>query len=168
MWLGTKNQRIEVSFAGPSTTIIIGSICSIAATMLPSSEYEPVLFEIAVIGMLSALANFNPLLEWDGYYMLMNYLEIPGLRSKSLEFIRKRLLSKVLSRKLQFHPGGENILRVWSCRRNMEHHRHTAHTIFLVECDLNLLWAYLVRPLKRDKGCRIYHRMLVILAGTSQ
>jgi putative peptide zinc metalloprotease protein len=102
MWFGTKNQRIEVSFAGPFTTIIIGSICAIAATIFPASKYEPLLFGIAAIGMLSALANFNPLLEWDGYYMLMNYLEIPGLRSKSFEFIRMQLLRKVLSRQLDF------------------------------------------------------------------
>jgi putative peptide zinc metalloprotease protein len=95
MWLGTKNQRIAVSFAGPFVTIIIGSICSIIAAMFPSSKYEPMLFEIAVIGMVSALVNFNPLLEWDGYYMLMNYLEIPGLRAKSFEFLRKDLWRKI-------------------------------------------------------------------------
>jgi len=102
MWLGTKNQRIAVSWAGPFTTIIIGSICSIAIAMFPSSEYKPLLFEIAVIGMLSALMNLNPLLEWDGYYILMNYLEIPGLRAKSFEFMRKTLWRKVFSGQLDF------------------------------------------------------------------
>jgi putative peptide zinc metalloprotease protein len=102
MWLGTKSQRIAVSWAGPFATVIIGSICSIVITMFRSSEYQPMLFEIAVIGMLSALMNLNPLLEWDGYYMLMNYLEIPGLRAKSFEFMRETLWRKALSGQLDF------------------------------------------------------------------
>ncbi len=95
MWLGTKNQRIAVSWAGPFVTMIIASICSIAMALFPSSGFVPLLFMISVLGMFSMLMNLNPLLEWDGYYMLMNYLEMPGLRARSLAFIKGELWQRL-------------------------------------------------------------------------
>lgn len=95
MWLGTKNQRIAVSWAGPFVTMIIASICSIAMALVPSSGFVPLLFMISVLGMFSMLMNLNPLLEWDGYYILMNYLEMPGLRARSLAFIKGELWQRL-------------------------------------------------------------------------
>jgi len=37
---------------------------------------------------LTVFINLNPLLELDGYYLLMDWLEIPMLRRKSLAFLR--------------------------------------------------------------------------------
>ncbi len=102
MWLGTRNQRIAVSWAGPFTTLLIASICSIAIAVFPSSPFVPLLFGISVLGMSSALMNLSPLLEWDGYYMLMNYLEIPSLRAKSFDFLRTQLWQKLLSGQREF------------------------------------------------------------------
>ena len=48
--------------------------------------------------MFGALTNLNPLLEWDGYFMLMDWLEIPMLRKRSMDFVRRNLLNKVTSR----------------------------------------------------------------------
>ena len=43
------------------------------------------------MGYLSTLMNLNPMLEWDGYFMLMDYREIPRLRQKALEFLWRKL-----------------------------------------------------------------------------
>jgi len=102
MWLGSRKQRIIVSWAGPYTGLIIGSVCSITIAFFPSSALTPVFFQIAFLGMLNVLTNMNPLLEWDGYYMLMNYLEIPRLRAKSFDFIKGSLWRKLFTRKSKF------------------------------------------------------------------
>lgn len=101
MWLGTRKQRIAVSWAGPYTGLIIGSVCAIIIALFPSSAVAPLLFQVAFLGMFYLLMNMNPLLEWDGYYMLMNYLEIPCLRAKSFEFLKGPLWQK-LSGKSKF------------------------------------------------------------------
>jgi len=101
MWLGMRKQRIAVSWAGPYTGLIIGSVCAIIIALFPSSAGAPILFQAAFLAMLSVLMNMNPLLEWDGYYILMNYLEIPCLRAKSFEFIKGPLWQK-LSGKSKF------------------------------------------------------------------
>lgn len=102
MWLGSRKQRIIVSWAGPYTGLIIGSVCSIMIAFFPSSALAPVFFQVAFLGMLNVLTNMNPLLEWDGYYMLMNYLEIPRLRAKSFDFIKGPLWRKLFTRKTKF------------------------------------------------------------------
>jgi putative peptide zinc metalloprotease protein len=40
--------------------------------------------------------NLNPLLEWDGYFMLMDFLEIPQLRRKALDFVSRELPKRLL------------------------------------------------------------------------
>ena len=44
------------------------------------------------------MLNLNPLLELDGYFILMDWLEIPMLRRRSLQFVRRQLLSKIAAR----------------------------------------------------------------------
>jgi putative peptide zinc metalloprotease protein len=43
-----------------------------------------VLWSFSTIGYVLAVVNMNPLLELDGYYVLMDVLEIPNLRSRAL------------------------------------------------------------------------------------
>jgi len=102
MWLGSRKQRIAVSWAGPYVGLIIGSICSIVIAFFPSSVVAPLLFQIAFLGMLNVLTNMNPLLEWDGYYMLMYYLEIPCLRAKAFDFVKGPLWQKLFGGKGKF------------------------------------------------------------------
>lgn len=91
MWLAPKGARIAVSWAGPFSTILIASICSTAAALYYASPVSPSLFKVAFICYLSGLMNLNPLLEWDGYFMLMDFLEIPQLRRKALNFVSREL-----------------------------------------------------------------------------
>lgn len=97
MWLGKKNERIAVSWAGPYSEIIFSSILTIVIFLSPDMHLSNLLFKIAFIGFLSAFINLNPLLELDGYYMLIDWLEIPQLRKKSFDFISNKLLKKLKS-----------------------------------------------------------------------
>ena len=55
--------------------------------------------------------NLNPLLKLDGYYILMDWLEIPRLREKSLAFIGKPLREKL--RKREAFSRDEKIFAVF-------------------------------------------------------
>jgi putative peptide zinc metalloprotease protein len=92
-WMVPKRSRIVVSLAGPFATVILGSLTATIMGALPSFSLSPVLFQAAFMGYLSALLNMTPLLETDGYYVLMDWLEIPMLRRKSLAFIKHGLLA---------------------------------------------------------------------------
>jgi len=94
-WMIPKRGRIIVSLAGPFATIVLASLCAALAGLLPSSEASLVLSQTAFMGYLSSLLNMTPLLETDGYYILMDWLEIPMLRKKSFTFVRRSLLARL-------------------------------------------------------------------------
>jgi putative peptide zinc metalloprotease protein len=98
-WLAPKGARIAVSGAGPFSTILIASSCSTVAALFYASPISPYLFKVAFICYLSGLMNLNPLLEWDGYFMLMDCLEIPRLRQKALDFVRRELPKRLIRKR---------------------------------------------------------------------
>ena len=97
MWMSGRTPRIMVSLAGPIVNVIIGGIISILAFVLPPSDYTKAMFQAAYIAYLIALLNLNPLLELDGYYCLMDLLEMPQLRQKSFDFLKTQLIPKLRS-----------------------------------------------------------------------
>jgi len=98
MWMSGRIPRIMVSLAGPVVNVIIGGAIAILVIMLPPAAWTRALFQAAYVAYLGALLNLNPLLELDGYYILMDWLEIPQLRQKSFEFLRTGLLPKIRTR----------------------------------------------------------------------
>lgn len=95
IWMEDKGPRMAVSVAGSVSDLVVGGICSILAYVFPHWALSPFLYKIAFTAYLSVLFNLNPLLELDGYFLLMDWLEIPMLRQRSLAFVRTELWGKV-------------------------------------------------------------------------
>ena len=95
IWLEGKRARLAVTWAGPYSGLILGGLASIVMTLWPTFGLNSLLFQFAFLSYLTVFFNFNPLLELDGYFILMDWLEIPMLRRKSLEFIRTGLWEKL-------------------------------------------------------------------------
>jgi len=99
MWMEPdRKHRMAVSWAGPYSNLILGAICSLGILIAPWPGVDVVLTSLATVNFLLFFTNLNPLLEWDGYYMLMDYLEIPCLRKRSLDFVRNNLWGKLKAR----------------------------------------------------------------------
>ena len=103
IWLENRERRIAVSAAGPVSDLTLGGVCSLLAEALPASTAETVLF-LASIAYLAVLWNLVPFLKLDGYYILIDLLETPMLRSRSFAFVRDNLLGK-LWRRERFSRG---------------------------------------------------------------
>ncbi|MDH4137293.1 MAG: cyclic nucleotide-binding domain-containing protein, partial [Anaerolineae bacterium] len=95
IWLEGKRARLAVTWAGPYSGLILGGLASIVMTLWPTFGLNSLLFQFAFLSYLTVFFNLNPLLELDGYFVLMDWLEIPMLRRKSLEFIRTGLWEKL-------------------------------------------------------------------------
>jgi putative peptide zinc metalloprotease protein len=95
IWMQGKRARLAVTWAGPYSGLILGGLASIVMVVWPDFLLNAVLFQFAFMTYMLVLFNLNPLLELDGYYLLMDALEIPGLRRKSLDFLRRGLLAKL-------------------------------------------------------------------------
>jgi putative peptide zinc metalloprotease protein len=92
MWLEGRWPRIAVSLAGPYTNLVIGSLASIAAWFVPNAVLSAVLWEFALLSYLGVLLNLNPLMEFDGYYVLSDFLEKPNLRPRALAWLGRDLI----------------------------------------------------------------------------
>lgn len=95
MWMEARGPRIWVSLAGPLVNLLIGSTLATLVILFPSSGAAQVLFVGAFAAYLNAFFNLNPLLELDGYYVLIDLLQTRQLRQKSFHFVRKDLLPKI-------------------------------------------------------------------------
>ncbi len=96
--LADKWKRIIISFAGIFVELIIAAIATFVWWYTP--QY-PVANNIALCVMVlcsvsTVLFNANPLMRFDGYYILADWLEVPNLREKSNRYLNNLFLSKAL------------------------------------------------------------------------
>jgi len=100
VWMCDKSKRVLTSAAGPISSWVLGSLASVLAFILPFPAANQVLFQAAAWCFLASLFPLNPIMEFDGYYMLVDWLEVPFLRRKSFRFIAHQLLPRLRSRTL--------------------------------------------------------------------
>ena len=83
-------QRLFVGAAGMFTELFFAALMAFV-WKVTSPETHPIINGMAynamlVAGVSTVLFNANPLLRYDGYYMLSDFLEIPNLQQKSREY----------------------------------------------------------------------------------
>jgi putative peptide zinc metalloprotease protein len=109
MWMSTRKARMAVSFAGPLSGLLIGSVSALIAWLLPLGVGSSFawFFAITLIGL--SLGGLYPCLfiESDGYHILSDWLRMPALREHSRKFMRDRLKDVVRRRKTKPMTGEE-------------------------------------------------------------
>lgn len=98
IWLEGRPKRIAVSAAGPASELVMASVLAMFMLVVPDCPINWLLFRVAFFFYLGVILNMNPLLELDGYYILMDLLGIPNLRKRSLAFVRDKLTTKLARR----------------------------------------------------------------------
>jgi putative peptide zinc metalloprotease protein len=91
MWLAERWPRIAVSLAGPYAQVVLAGLASLGAWLASTPVVTAGLWEFALVSYLWVLIALNPLLEYDGYYILMDLLERPNLRSRALPWLWREL-----------------------------------------------------------------------------
>jgi putative peptide zinc metalloprotease protein len=97
-WLLSKRKRMIVSLTGPMSQAFIAGLMSAVMLLFPHFFLNPILYKFSFLSYLAVFLNLNPLLELDGYYILIDWLEIPGLKTKATNFVKKQLFAKIKSR----------------------------------------------------------------------
>jgi putative peptide zinc metalloprotease protein len=95
MWMSTRRARMAVSFAGPLSGLLIGSLSGIVAFLLPRGTAAAFFWLFGATCMGLAASNLHPFLfvESDGYHILSDFLRIPALREHSRRFLQGRVES---------------------------------------------------------------------------
>ncbi len=90
--LPSKWQRAMIGAAGMYVECIIASICTFLWWYSkPGLLNQLCLSTMFVCSVSTIVFNGNPLLRYDGYYILSDILEIPNLRQKSSEILNRKL-----------------------------------------------------------------------------
>jgi len=85
-----KRNRILVSLAGPLCQMGFGACGAwLFLLPLPYSARVMAIILMAVGYGENLLMDFNPLLRYDGYYILADLLEMPNLRARSFGHLRR-------------------------------------------------------------------------------
>jgi len=99
-----KNHRMYVTFAGCFIEFLVGSIAVYVWILTQQGAMINMLaFKIIVVCFFSAIfMNFNPLMKFDGYFALSDYLEMPNLRDRSKEYLSYLISTKIFRLKKEF------------------------------------------------------------------
>ncbi|MBY0456468.1 MAG: hypothetical protein K2V38_03965, partial [Gemmataceae bacterium] len=93
--LADKWKRIIISFAGIYVELVIAALATFVWWYTPT---YPVVNNIALCIMVlcsvsTVMFNANPLMRFDGYYILADWLEVPNLREKANKFLNNWFLA---------------------------------------------------------------------------
>jgi putative peptide zinc metalloprotease protein len=94
IWFEPRRRRIAVSAAGPVSDFSLGALFSLSCLALPSRTLRDICFQLAFAAYVGGLFNLNPLLERDGYHILVDILREPGLRRRAREQFKQRLTGR--------------------------------------------------------------------------
>ena len=84
----SKNQRLLVCAAGIMVEVFLASLALLLWVNTDHGLVHDLAFDIVVIGGVSTLLfNANPLLRFDGYYLLSELIEIPNLGTRSDQYL---------------------------------------------------------------------------------
>ena len=83
-------QRIHVAIAGVCLEVLIAAIGVIGWSVTESPLVSHLFYNLVVIASISTLLfNLNPLMKFDGYYILSDLLQIPNLYNQAAKFTRE-------------------------------------------------------------------------------
>jgi len=91
-----KRERLIVCFAGMFVESVFAAIAVFVWAATDPSLIHSLAFNVIFLaGLVTVLFNMNPLMRYDGYYILSDWLEIPNLRQRANQYalgVLKRVL----------------------------------------------------------------------------
>jgi putative peptide zinc metalloprotease protein len=109
--LPNKWHRIIISAAGIYVELIIASIATFVWWYTPTHptfygvDINNLALSLMILCSISTvLFNANPLMRYDGYYVLADWLEIPNLRDRSNRYLKNLFLEFCLGVEVQPEP----------------------------------------------------------------
>ncbi len=111
-----KYKRALVGASGMIAELFLASIAFIIWTMVQPGLLKDAALSAFLIGSVSTLLfNANPLLRFDGYYILQDLIEIPNLYSRAGKFNTYLYKKFLLGQTDVVSPASEHSEQSWLC-----------------------------------------------------
>ena len=83
-----KYHRMAVAAAGMAAELFVASLALFLWLNVEPGKISTIAYNVMLVGGVSTLLfNGNPLLRYDGYYLLADWLEIPNLSKRSISYL---------------------------------------------------------------------------------
>ncbi len=90
--LTNRFERLRVACAGIATELVIAVWATLAWALLPAGGLQSAAFVLATTSWVATLAiNASPFMRFDGYFILMDALDMPNLHGRSFALARWKL-----------------------------------------------------------------------------
>jgi putative peptide zinc metalloprotease protein len=90
--LPRRNERLIIDAAGMIAELTLAVIATLLWTALPDGPLRSGIYLLASTAWIITLGiNLNPFMRFDGYYLLVDALDIPNLQDRSFALARWRL-----------------------------------------------------------------------------
>jgi putative peptide zinc metalloprotease protein len=100
--LPDRNKRILISAAGIYVELVLASLATFLWAVVQPGAFQQILWNIMVIASVSTIIfNANPLMRFDGYYIMTDWIEVPNLSIKSRAFIGYQVKRLIFGRDYQ-------------------------------------------------------------------
>jgi len=110
--LRDKHKRMLVGGIGIMIELLLASVALFVWLNAESGAVTAVAFNVMLIGGVSTLLfNGNPLLRFDGYYVLADWIEIPNLSGRSTNY-----LNYLIQRYIYGMREADKVTSLWSER----------------------------------------------------
>ena len=90
--LSSRRQRLAIAVAGITAELILAVFATLVWSFLPDGELRSAVFIVATTTwVITLLINVNPMMRFDGYYLLSDLLEIQNLQDRAFAIGKWRL-----------------------------------------------------------------------------
>lgn len=95
--LRSKWRRAAIGAAGMYVELVLAAVCTFVWWFSAPGLLHYLCLNVMFVGSVSTLLfNVNPLLRYDGYYILSDLVEVPNLRQKAGALLRRKTSAWIL------------------------------------------------------------------------
>lgn len=97
-----RHKRILISAAGIYVELVLAAFATFLWAIVQPGPAQQILYNIMVIASVSTIVfNANPLMRFDGYYIMTDWIEVPNLSTKSRAFVGSQVKRLLFGRNYQ-------------------------------------------------------------------
>lgn len=90
--LQSRRDRIYIAIAGVMAEVALASVALLLWHMLSPGLAQSVCFMVAIVSLATSIAiNVNPLMRYDGYYLVSDLMGFDNLQDRALAFMKWHL-----------------------------------------------------------------------------
>lgn len=128
-----RRERMLVAASGMLAELFVAGVATILWRYLDGEVLDAVCYNTMIMASVVTLFfNANPLLKFDGYYLISDWLQIPNLQERSKRRIRYLVERYAFRREEALDPAGDAIEGRWLCVYGMAASTYRVFLLFAI------------------------------------